>query len=318
MQNNWIQADIFTTSTGVESLGAALMDIGYPSFAVKDSADFESFLEGKSGHWDYIDDGLMQLRNAETAITVYLPDNQQGRDGLALLKEMLVQMKKLDTQNEWGRLEYELCGVKEEDWAFAWKKYYKPVKIGNKLVICPSWEDYSPKDGEVVLSLDPGMAFGTGTHETTRLCLKTLENIVAGGEEVLDIGCGSGILSAAAVLLGAESAVGVDIDEVAVRVAGENAELNGISNKTEFICGDLAEKIHGKYDIVCANIVADIIMRFAVTVPDYIKNGGYFLTSGIIDSRADEVLDFVLDCGFTLCSRKEESGWVSLLFTWKK
>ncbi|MDL2234168.1 50S ribosomal protein L11 methyltransferase [Ruminococcaceae bacterium OttesenSCG-928-L11] len=311
---NWTQVDIFTTTVGLEPVGAALMDVGFPAFAIQDAADFEQFLEGKNGHWDYIDDDLMKLREAETTITVYLPDNQQGVDGLAAIREMLLRLKGLDGESLWGRLECQLTGVQEEDWAFAWKKYYKPVKTGERLVICPSWEEYMAGENEVVMRLDPGMAFGTGTHDSTRLCLGALEDVVTGGEAVLDIGCGSGILSIGALLLGAGSAVGVDIDQVAVRVAGENAELNGLADKTQFHCGDLAEKVTGQYDIVCANIVADIIMRFAPDVPRYLKKGGHFLTSGIIDARADEVLEAVKAQGFTLKSRRDSGGWVALLF----
>lgn len=312
---DWTQVDIFTTTQGLEPLGAALMDVGFPSVAIRDAADFEAFLEGKNGHWDYIDDSLMALREAETAVTVYLPGNQQGRDGLLAIGDMLGRLKKLDEAEEWGRLEYALSGVKEEDWAFAWKKYYKPVQVGERLVICPSWEEYAPEQGQTILKLDPGMAFGTGTHESTRLCLQSLQSVIKGGEKVLDIGCGSGILAIAAVLLGANSAVGVDIDQVAVRVAGENAELNDVENKTEFFCGDLADKVSGTYQVVCANIVADIIIRFAPEVPRYLERGGYFLVSGIIDARAQEVEDFVTGQGFALEQRLDEGGWAAMLFS---
>ena len=314
MEQNWIQVDIFTSTQGLEPVGAALAEIGFPAFSIQDAADFADFLAGKNGHWDYIDDDLMRLKDAETTVTVYVPDNSQGQDALPAIREMLMRLKEWDTEQEWGRLELTLTGVREQDWAGEWKQYYKPVKAGEKLVICPSWEEYSAAAGETVLLMDPGMAFGTGAHDSTRLCLQALEQIVTAGAEVLDVGCGSGILSIAALLLGADRAVGVDIDEVAVRVAQENAVLNGVGGKTSYICGDLARDITGKYDIVCANIVADIIMRFAPDVPAFLKEDGLFLVSGIIDTRGDEVIAFVTAQGFVLRERRESGGWLALLF----
>lgn len=312
MEHTWTQVDIFTTTQGLEPLGAALMEIGHPSFAITDAADFESFLAGNSGRWDYVDDSLMALREAESKVTVYLPDNQQGSDGLVAIREMLARLKSLDADGEWGRLACELSGVQEEDWATAWKKYYKPVEIGSRLVICPSWEDYDNREGRAVMRLDPGMAFGTGTHETTRLCLECLEDTVTGGESVLDVGCGSGILSIGALLLGAKSAVGVDIDEIAVRVAGENAALNGVENAARFFCGDLADKITGQYDVICANIVADVILRFAPQISGLLRKGGSLLVSGIIEAREEEVGAALTGLGFQLAGRLESGGWVCM------
>ncbi|MDR2931953.1 MAG: 50S ribosomal protein L11 methyltransferase [Oscillospiraceae bacterium] len=315
---SWTQFDIYTSTQGVEPLGAALIDIGYPAFAIQDPADFEKLLKGESGRWDYIDDDLMKLKDAETTVTVYLPDNEQGRDGLMAVADALARLKALDTVGEWGRLTHTLSGVNEEDWASAWKKYYKPFKIGPRLIVCPSWEDYAPKAGETVMKLDPGMAFGTGTHESTRLCLDGLQEMISGGESVLDIGCGSGILSIAALLLGAKQALGVDIDAVAVRVAEENAALNGVGNKARYLCGNLTDHVTGRYDIICANIVADIIIQLSETVPDYMNPGGLFLVSGIIDTRAYEVLSFAEGQGFRLKSRRDDGGWVSMLFGWER
>ena len=314
MEQNWIQVDIFTATPGLEPVGAALADIGFPAFSIQDSADFADFLAGKNGHWDYIDDDLMRLKDAETTVTVYVPENSQGQDGLPAIRDMLTRLKQLDTDKEWGRLEMAMTGVREQDWAGAWKQYYKPVKTGEKLVICPSWESYDPSPEETVLLMDPGMAFGTGAHDSTRLCLQTLEEIVAPGADILDVGCGSGILSIAGLLLGGAMAVGVDIDEVAVRVAQENANLNKVGGQVNYICGDLARDVTGQYDIVCANIVADIIMRFAPDVPAFLKKDGRFLVSGIIDTRGDEVIEFVTGQGFVLRERKEGGGWLALLF----
>ena len=314
MDHIWTQVDIYTTTAGLEILGSALADIGHPYFSVVDAADFEDFIDGKQGAWDYIDDGLLKLREAETTITVYLPDNRQGRDGLAAIRGMLERLKAADTEKEWGRLECSLSGVKEEDWATAWKKYYKPVTIGKKLIICPSWEECDPA-GRIMMRLDPGMAFGTGTHETTRLCLEALEDAVSEGLSVLDIGCGSGILSIGALLLGAGSALGVDIDQIAVNSARENAALNGVSDRARFLCGNLADRVDGTYDIICANIVADIILLLAPGVPRLLKPGGRFIVSGIIGERESEVTDALVRLGFTQHERRGENGWVCLVLS---
>ena len=308
---NWMQVDIFTTTEGIEPLGAALLEMGVTGYSVRDAADFEAFLAGKHGHWDYIDDEVMKLRGAETALTVYFAENAQGNENLALLRQALERLRTLDAQSLWGRLEYTLGSVCEEDWSTAWKKYYTPVKVGERLVVCPSWEQYAPHAGEVIVKLDPGMAFGTGTHESTRLCMQLMERCIKPHARVLDVGCGSGILAVAALLLGAESAVGVDIDETAVQVAGENAALNGVAARSRFICGNLADKITGKYDLIFANIVADVILAFAPDIPAYLEKGGVFIASGIIDTRADEVLDGLKAQGFTVLEWCEAGGGVA-------
>ena len=205
--------------------------------------------------------------------------------------------------------ETSIVGVNEEDWANNWKQFYHTQHIGKRLVVSPSWEDYKPAEGEVVMNLDPGMAFGTGT----RLCLELLEECVTPETHILDVGTGSGILAVGGVLLGAPSALGVDIDPVAVKVAKENSELNGTSGRTEFVCGDLTDKVHGKFEIVTANIVADVIIRLLSTVKNYLLKGGTFIISGIIDTRADEVENACREAGFTTEKRLEHGGWVAIM-----
>ena len=203
--------------------------------------------------------------------------------------------------------------MNEEDWANNWKQFYHTRHIGKRLTVSPSWEDYKPAEGEIVMNLDPGMAFGTGTHDTTRLCLELLEECVTPATHILDVGTGSGILSVGGVLLGAPSALGVDIDPVAVKVAKENSELNGTSDRTEFICGDLTDKVRGKFEIVTANIVADVIIRLLGTVKNYLVKGGAFIISGIIDTRADEVENACREAGFVTEKRLEHGGWVAIM-----
>jgi ribosomal protein L11 methyltransferase len=204
----------------------------------------------------------------------------------------------------------------EEDWINNWKKYFKPIKVGQKLLIRPTWENEYEAGDRAVLHLEPGLAFGTGTHETTRLCMELLEKYVKPEMEVLDIGCGSGILSVAALLLGAKSAVGVDIDELAVKTAVQNAEINHVENRFTGICGNLTEKVSGQFHIVVANIVADVIIMLTSDVEQYMHPDTVYIMSGIIDTREQDVLD-VVEKKFHIIDRKTEKGWVALAATLK-
>ena len=317
---NWTEAEIFTSTDGIEILSAVLPDIGIKGFSVKDSADFNEFLENKNGKWDYIDDDLMGLKSCESSVTVYLPDNIQGAETLAALKNMLSGLKENDSDNRLGRLELELKTVKEEDWANNWKKYYHPIEIGKKILIKPVWEDIDENTDRVVFNIEPGLSFGTGSHETTQLCLETLEKYIKPGMRVLDLGCGSGILSVIALLLDAKSAVAVDIDPNAADIAYENAARNGIGKDrytgyTGNILTDMEiqKKIsEQEYDIVLANIVADVIIALSPAAKKYMKDGGIFITSGIISDRANEVRETLVNTGFNIVSEQSKKDWVSI------
>lgn len=309
---NWTQVDIYTTTEGIEPVGAMLLELGAGGYQVTDAADFQDFLDGKNGRWDYIDDQVMELKHSETTLTIYFADGAQGAEQLASLKSGLIRLKELDIDNEWGRLEYSLSGVKEEDWAEAWKQYYKPVHVGERLVICPSWQQYDAKAQEVVVQLDPGMAFGTGEHSSTRLCMELMQKYVKQGARVLDVGCGSGILAVSAVLLGGESAMGVDIDEMAVRIANENADINNVGEKCSFSVGSLASGIDGKFDIIFANIVADVILALLPDIQRLLAPDGVLITSGIIDTREDDVISALPAANLALDVRLENRGWVGL------
>lgn len=311
--DHWTQVDIYTTSAGIEAVGALVLELGVGGYTVQDPEDFEAFLQGKHGHWDYIDDELMKLRNGKTVLTVYLAQNAQGAEQLIALKSGLERLRNMDSENEWGALEYTLSGVKEEDWATAWKQYYKPSAVGDKLVICPSWEEYTPKDGQVVIRLDPGMAFGTGSHNSTRMCLQLLQGFPPTEvSRVMDVGCGSGILAVSALLLGAQSAHLMDIDETAVKVAKENAQLNGVAERCTFLCSGNPCDLQGQYDIVFANIVADIIIAFLPDLKRILKPDGVLITSGIIDTRKQDVLDALAAAHLTVTQSVEAEGWVAL------
>ncbi len=309
--DSWSQLTLYTTTEGLEMVGAFLLEQGVGGLMIEDSADFEHFLNDTEIYWDYVDESLMSLKNCETAIKFYLPSNPQGSDSLAAIRAGLEGLRAL-TDLDLGRLELVMDTVHEEDWANEWKKYYHPTEIGNKLLICPSWEDGAPAAGRTVLTLDPGMAFGTGTHSSTKLCLELLENSIHPGDTMLDVGCGSGILAIASLLLGAESAVGVDIDELASKIAMDNAKLNRVENRLITRQGDLTSVVTGTYDVICANIVADVIIRLCPDIPKFLKPGGTFITSGIIDTRKEDVLAAIKRCGITAEEVKEENGWVAV------
>ena len=318
----WTEVNIYTTTEGIELLCSKLGDIGIKGFSIKDPEDFKEFLENKNGQWDYIDDDLMGLSECETCVTVYIPTNGQGAEMLIAIKSMLAEMKAADTEGAYGRLEAEMSSIREEDWANNWKQYFKPFKVGKKLVIKPSWEEYDNSDGRIILEIDPASSFGTGAHHTTRLCLEFIEKYLNKGDKVLDLGCGSGILSIAAMLLGADHAVAVDIEQNAAETAMENAGKNNISPALYKTCyGDitvnekLADEIYDKYDMITANIVADVLIAMKDHFRRYLREGGVLIVSGIIEERADEVINAILSAGFKEPEIQIREGWAAVKFT---
>ena len=254
---------------------------------------------------ELIEESLKTADRTVGAVSVYVPEERNPAECVSFIRERLTDVK----------YDLTLSGMSEEDWADSWKKYYKPVRIGKRLMVVPSWEEYEAEEGDIILRMDPGMAFGTGTHETTRLCSSIMEEYVKSGDRVLDIGTGSGILAIAASKLGARSVFAYDIDPVAVRVASENCAENGCKNIT---CG-IADLLRGvdtaeKYDFVSANIVADILVRLAPDVASYMKDGGLIAVSGIIDSQEDRVREALEKGGLTHIFTAEENDWNAMLF----
>ena len=254
-------------------------------------------------HVDLIEQDLLDQPRDIVKVHMYLAPDENPAEILPLFKERL----------EASGVEYKLetNGIEQEDWQNAWKKYYHAMDIGQRLAIVPGWETYDTD--RIVITMDPGMAFGTGTHETTSLCLETLDSMVKGGERVLDIGTGSGILAIAALKLGAAEAEGVDIDPMCVRTAGENAERNGVAEHFTVLVGDLSDKASGKYNIITANIVAAAILSLAPHVPVLMAPGARFIASGIIDTRKDEVLAGLRAAGLEPVEIKEKRGWVCVI-----
>lgn len=317
---NWFEVTITTETPAVDVLCALLTDQGVKGFSIQDAESFQEFLDDKEGKWDYIDEDLMGLASCDTQVTFYLPDDAQGAEQLSGVKALLEQLKASENAAFFGSLELSCGNVAEDDWANNWKQYFKPLPIGEKLLIKPSWEELPEGNDRIVLEIDPASSFGTGQHHTTRLCLELTEKILKPHDRVLDLGCGSGILSIGALLLGAENAVAVDIVDNSVRTAVENAGKNGIgADRYTAYCGDicsdeaLCEKIGSGYDVICANIVADVLIAMSDYFGKFLKEQGYLIVSGIIIERADEVLDVLEQAGFTKLAVSEKEGWAAAL-----
>ncbi len=308
---NYKQMNIETLSTGQEAVSNLLVAVGVGGFEVIDPRDFQEFLDTVTPHWDYVDEALLKQRSDRTLIKVYVADNDQGAQTLKEIERRVEELRNAPEKALYGTLEITVSDLPEEDWQSGWKQYYKPIHV-ERLVVVPLWENYEAKPTETVMKIDPGMAFGTGAHETTRLCLEALTKADLQGKRILDVGCGSGILSIGGVLLGAESAFGCDIDELAVEVAGRNAELNGLGDRVEYRAGDLLSVVEGQYPVVTANIVADVILMLLKDLHRVLEPGGLFITSGIIDDRKDEILAAIAAAGLTVEAVAEERGWVAI------
>lgn len=318
---NWIEIFIETTKEGFEPVSGIIYQCGITGVMIEDADDFEEFLENPARDWDYIEDELVeQKHNAKNGITFFIRDNMNGKETFELVKEMLKNAKENEKEIDFGSLDITVKNIKEDDWANNWKKYFKPFAVGDKIVIRPSWEEYNDDGNKTVLKIDPGHVFGTGTHETTQLCIELIENYLKKDDMVLDIGCGSGILSIASLLLGAKYADAVDIDPNAIDIAYTNAGMNDIGRETyDVVSGniledeDLNEKYSGKkYDVVEANIVADVIIALTDKIPQYIKDGGVFISSGIIVERLDDVLEALKGHGFEVLEVKKKKGWSAI------
>ena len=313
----WLALHIDTSPAGLDAVSDLLGDLGIEGLVIEDEGDFRQFLENNRQYWDYVDEELDQSMAGKCRVTFYLEQCEESLGKVAAVRIAMAELKK--AHPEYAPLIMTMDGVEDSDWENNWKQFYKPMEIGERLIVIPDWETADPK-GRVALRLNPGLTFGTGSHATTRLCLKALEKRVQPGMRVLDLGCGSGILSIAALLLGADAAYACDIDEKAVPIAYENAALNGVGKDRYTVrAGDilsdtgLQRDMGAGYDIVLANIVSDVIIALAPAVRPLMKAGGTFITSGIIDDRAVEVKGKLLENGFAIEEENQSEGWFSFV-----
>ena len=313
----WLELKIDTTPAGITPVSELVEELGITGLVIEDEGDFHDFLEHNRQYWDYVDEELMEAKRGVCRITFYVSADNEGMDMVAKVRAALLELK--NRRSDCGNLQMTMAQMDDADWENNWKQFYKPMEIGERLIVVPEWES-AKTHGRIALILNPGLTFGTGSHATTRLCLTALEKHVAAGQRVLDLGCGSGILSIAALLLGAEHAFACDIDEKCVDVAYENAALNGIGkDKYTVRWGDvlsdkqLQKEMGGQYDIIVANIVSDVIIGLAPQVRPFLKEGGLFLTSGIIDTRAAEVAQKLRDAGWEIVEERQSEGWFSYL-----
>lgn len=312
--------DIYTESEAVYPLTVQISELGINGFEIHDRADFEEFLENKEMNWDYVDDDLMKLKEVKTHITCYLQDNEQGVEMMSALKGALEDIKSRDKDNFYGSLNIEIDEIKEEDWANNWKQYYKPFNVGRSLIIKPTWENVEDTGGRKILEIDPASSFGTGQHHTTKLVMESLENVIKEGDRVLDLGCGSGILSIAALLLGADKVVMTDVFLNAVNTASANVEQNGFDGMRYCAyCGNIIDdeklrrRIGEGFDVITVNIVADVIIKMCPYFKGFLKKDGTVIVSGVITERLEEVKAALTENGINIEKITEEEDWNAIL-----
>lgn len=309
---NWIEVSIKTASDGIEEVTGVLYELDITGLVIEDTKDIINLIQNDAKFWDYVDEDLIKSESSEAYIKFYIPDDIQGKEKLALVTNAIVKLKETENEINLGTLEIMLDSVAEEDWANNWKKYYKPVRIGQNIIIKPTWEEYIPKQDDLIIEIDPGMAFGTGTHETTSMCIELIEKYIKQDDIMLDIGCGSGILSIVGAKLGAKKIIGVDFDSVAVEVAKNNVTNNNLNDKVEIRCGNLTNVISEKGNIIVANIIADVIIKLLNDLPQFSFNNSIFITSGIIKERLEDVKNAVLNGPFEILEINSNKEWVSL------
>jgi len=305
LDGTWIEIRVITKSEALEPISGIFYSLDCKGVAIEDPEDLLGREQGPFT-WDFADINVLEYKGEVAVVKGYFSNEVNIGDVLSYVKEKVEEIKDLGIDVGLGAVESKK--IHEEDWANTWKKYFKPLKIGERIVVKPIWEEYEEKDSDLVVELDPGMAFGTGDHETTKMCIQALEKYVEWDSTVFDVGCGSGILAISAAKLGAKKAIGVDLDPVAVKSALENVAYNNLDN-IQILQGNLIEVIDGKADIVVANILAEIICILADDVSRVLKSGGYFITSGIIHDRVEMVTRKLEECGFTVETVNKDGEW---------
>ena len=303
----WTKIKVHCRQNEIETV-SAILSVVDPGLEIEDYSDIEENLMTVYG--ELIDDQILNSDRSKASVGIYLSEERSAEDALSFIRERLAQ-------SGLSSCEIETTTVDEEDWANNWKQFYKPLRIGRHLLVLPPWETCQALPDDKVILMDPGMAFGTGTHETTRLCLELMEKHLRPGEKVLDVGTGSGILSIAAVKLGASRAFAYDVDHTAVRVANENFENNGVSDKAFCAVSDLlagVDRANVPFSFAVANIVADILIRMAPDVSSYLAAGARLVVSGVIEGRREDVVSAVQKGGLRLIDEKKEADWTALVF----
>ncbi|WP_099187337.1 50S ribosomal protein L11 methyltransferase [Tepidibacter mesophilus] len=306
----WIEVTIKTTTEAVEAVTSIIYECEVGGVVIEDPNDF-LFQDKEDVAWDYIEENVFDTGYEGVIIKAYLNEQKNIVGEVEMIRE---KIKLLPTYGiNIGEGSVNITEVDEQDWANSWKQYYKPAKVGEKIVVKPTWEEYEKNEDEIVIELDPGMAFGTGTHETTTMCIRELEKRINNEDVVFDIGCGSGILSIAAAKLGAKETIGVDLDEVAVKVSKENVEFNNVDSSVEIRYGNLMNVVTEKADIVVANIIAEIIAILAKDVSNFLNDGGLFISSGIILEKIELVKAALLENNFEILEVNTMGEWAVIV-----
>jgi len=315
----YIKIEIFTSIPGVEVVTAALLDMGITESIVESPLDVEELLEKKNEYdWDYVDQSVIELGDCEPKIVLYFENTEENMATAQEIKLKMMFLKSKELEGFWnweldlGRLYVETSTLEDSGWKDGWKEFFKPKKITDSMVVKPTWEVYDKKADEIILEIDPQTAFGTGTHETTSLCLRLLEKQGLSGKSVLDLGTGSGILAIAAGLLGARDVLATDIDPEALKIARENVELNRLGEIVKLQQSDLTKGIDFKADIVLANLIAELVKKAAVDVKRVLSQNGVFISSGILTDLKEDVASALKEAGFRIIEIMEEGDWCAI------
>ena len=313
----WTSVTVLTTTEGGDIVAQALVDCGSYGASIADKADIDN-MQRPEGFWDMIDPSAYEGLGEGAKVTGYFRQDASLADNLSALNTKLAELRAMDLGGiDLGGLTVESSEFEENDWLNSWRQYYKPAPVGEHLVIKPTWEEYSPRPGDLIIHMDPGMAFGTGTHETTSMCLELSEKYVKDGDSIIDIGCGTAILSIASVLLGAKDARAIDIDMLAVDCATQNVQQNLMQDKITVVQGDLLSGSEGceACDVMFANIVAGVIVMLSPDVPKKLKKSGHFICSGIIREREEDVVAVLTGIGLVCVETRRKGEWVAMC--WK-
>ena len=308
----WVEITVHTTTLGADMVSEALISHGATGTMVEDRADIPDPTK-PNGIWEIIDPNLVNTLPEDVQVHAWFEPDAAFAERMQALRTHLDELQRSVPEFDLGTLAIDTLNVKDEDWSEVWKQFYKPFRAGKTLVVKPTWEPYQAQDGDRIIEIDPGMAFGSGMHETTSMCLELLEEVLQGGERVIDVGTGSGILAIGAAMLGARDVLAIDIDPTAVKVAQENVEHNGLERTITTLEGNLLEKVDAQCELCVANIIADVICMFASPLNDHIVPGGLFICSGIIKEREQDVHDALIAADYTILKIVRKGEWVAML-----